>query len=79
MVEKCKLCLDRAGAIGLELSPLVFGFWASWGPLAARLFPRTIPEDTSTIFFTIFVDFVRFLGAQMRLNVSLETSLAVGI
>ena len=62
-VEKCKLCLDRAGAIGLEFPPLVFVLWASWGPLVARLFPRTIPKDTSTGTCDDFTDFLRFGGA----------------
>ena len=61
-VEKCKLCLDRAGAIGLEFPPLVFVLWASWGPLVARLFRRTIPKDTSTGTFDYFFRFVQIWG-----------------
>ena len=62
-VEKCKLSLDSAGSIGLEFSPLVFVLWASWGPLLARLFPRTIPKDTSTGNFNDFCRLSRFRGA----------------
>ena len=44
-VQKCKLRLDRAGSIGLEIKPLVFVLGASWGPLVATLFPRRVPEQ----------------------------------
>ena len=47
-VRKCKLRLDRAGLIGLDFSSPVFVLWASWEALVARLFPMTIPKDTST-------------------------------
>ena len=55
-MEKCKLCLDRAGVIGLDFSSPVFVLWASWEALAAKLFPRTIQKDTST---GTFYDFFR--------------------
>ena len=62
-MEKCKLCLDRAGAIGLDFSSPVFVLWASWEALVARLFPRTIQKDTSTGTFYDFSDLLRFGGA----------------
>jgi hypothetical protein len=44
LCKRCKLRLDRAGSIGLEVKPLVFVLGASWGPLVATLFPRRVPE-----------------------------------
>ena len=61
-MEKCKLCLDRAGVIGLDFSSPVFVLWASWEALAARLFPRTIQKDTSTGTFYDFFRFVEIWG-----------------
>ena len=43
-VKKCKLRLDQAGSVGLEVRPLVFVLGASWGPLVATLFPRRVAD-----------------------------------
>ena len=63
LCEKCKLCLDRAGSIGLDFSSLVFVIWASWGALVARRFPGLSQRVPQLRILPIWNEFLTFWGA----------------